>query len=223
MNLFAAFLALTVLLLGTLWYCPLIVRRVITPAPATWIIGASAMDLALGSYWFAARGTFSEKILGNVTLFGAAIEISIVCGVLLVSLWLHEELHIAFDAFQKFCLVVMITTLVYWFFNRDHARATFWTTQALLVVAYIATVGKVVRKKKNFDSLVHWGCVLIASAVGILPSWQLHNVYGIGNSIRAVLSTVITVFLLSYFDKKNGWEQFRNELDAFGIAPERSR
>ena len=164
------------------WYCPLIISRRVNPAPATWIIGATAMSLSLVSYMAIPGRTWIE----NATLYGATVEIILVLVILLVVLYRSGEFRIAFDVTQKVCLVVMLVTVLYWALHKDQVSVTFFTTQALLVVAYIATIARAVRKKSAFDSIGNWGLILVASLIGSVPAVMIWSPYGIANSVRAM-------------------------------------
>ena len=112
------------------WYCPLILCRRVNPAPATWIIGTIAMNLAMVSY----HAIPGRTLIENVTLYVAAFEITIVLGVFAVVLWRSGEFRVAFDCMQKSCLVVMVVVVIYWSFNKEQSNVTFWTMQTLTYV-----------------------------------------------------------------------------------------
>ena len=191
------------------WYCPLILRRRVNPAPATWIIGTLAMNLAMISY----HAIPGRTLIENVTLYAAAFEITIVLGVLAMVLWRSGEFKVAFDWMQKSCLVVMMVAVVYWAFNKEQSNVTFWTTQTLLVVAYIATIAKAIQQRTAFDSIGNWSFIFAGSVIGTIPAVMMASPYGIANSIRAVVASGITVFVLVYFDKRNGGSRWKDELE----------
>ena len=191
------------------WYCPLILRRRVNPAPATWIIGCLAMDLAMVSY----HAIPGRTLIENVTLYAAAFEITIVLGVLAVVLWRSGEFRVAFDWMQKSCLVVMVVAVIYWSFNKEQSNVTFWTTQTLLVVAYIATIAKAIQRRTAFDSIGNWSFIFAGSVIGTIPAVMMASPYGIANSIRAVVASGITVFVLVYFDRRNGGSRWKDEVE----------
>lgn len=205
LNVFA-FITATVMMAVTFWYCPLIITRRVTPAPATWVIGSSAMSLSAASYY--ATG---KPWTANVTLYAAAVEILIVTATLLVTLWRYRELHIAFDRVQQAFLAIMALVVIYWCFNREGAKVTYWTTQALLVTAYVATITKAIQKRSAFDSIGNWGMICGASMIGIIPALILRSEYGLINSARAVSSSGLTLLVLVYYDRKNQWRRWRDE------------
>ena len=191
------------------WYCPLILCRRVNPAPATWIIGTIAMNLAMVSY----HAIPGRTLIETVTLYVAAFEITIVLGVLAVVLWRSGEFKVAFDWMQKSCLVVMVAVVIYWSFNKEQSNVTFWTTQTLLVVAYIATIAKAIQRRTAFDSIGNWSFIFAGSVIGTIPAVMMASPYGIANSIRAVVASGITVFVLVYFDRRNGGSRWKDEVE----------
>lgn len=189
------------------WYYPLILRRRVNPAPATWIIGCFAMNLAMVSY----HAIPGRTLIENITLYAAAFEITIVLVLLVVMLLRSGEFRVAFDWMQKLCLVVMAVTLIYWAFNKKQAGVTFWTTQALLVVAYLATITKAIQRRIAFDSIGNWSFVFAGSIIGSIPAFMMASPYGIANSVRAIVASGITVAVLIYYDRKNGQSCWKNE------------
>src|SRR5688572_24571313 len=111
---FLALVSAVMMMTVTVWYCPLIIKRRVTPPPATWIIGSIAMNLSAASYYATGR-----PWIDNVVVYTAAVEIVIVTAVLLVSLYRHNELVVSFDLVQKVCLASMMGIMVYWYINRD--------------------------------------------------------------------------------------------------------
>jgi uncharacterized membrane protein YqgA involved in biofilm formation len=191
------------------WYCPLILRRRVNPVPATWILGVVAMNVAMFSY----HAIPGRTLIENVTLYAAAFEITIVLGVLVVVLWRSSELRVAFDRMQKLCLVFMAAAVGYWALNKEQPNVTFWATQTLLVIAYAMTIAKAIQRRTAFDSIGNWGFIFLASVVGTVPAIAMASPYGLGNSFRAVVSSGLNFFILVYFDRKNEWSRWRDELD----------
>ena len=203
----AALLACLSMVGAFAWYVPLIVRRRVSPAPATWIIGAMAMNLAMLSYHAIPGRTFIE----NATLYAAALEIVFVLAILMTILWRAGELSVAFDHVQKACLAVMVAALAWWAFNQDQSYVTFWTTQTLLVVAYLATILKALQLRTAFDSIGNWGLIFVGSVIGSVPAVAMTSPYGIANSVRPVVSSGITLSLLIWYDRLNGGARWKDE------------
>lgn len=194
------------------WYLPLLIRRRVQPAPATWIVGMFAMNISAFAAWYIP----GSVIANNITLYSATVEISIVTIVMMFMIESDGTQHITFDRLQKTCLWITAAILVYWMLHHDQPQVTFWTTQVLLLIAYIATIGKAIRKRTAFDSIGNWGLICLASIVGSTPAIMSWNLYGLANSIRAILSSGFTVGILIYFDRRNDWRRWKDELQTLG-------
>jgi hypothetical protein len=188
-----------------LWYIPQIVTGSVKPAPATWIIGCLMMGIGVASYSLTPGAT----VWSNITLYTSSAEITIV----LLTLFLFQRRSVQFDYLQQFCLGVTILVLCYWYFNQHQTGVAYWSTQCLLIVAYIATIGKALELQKAFDSIGNWAFTLAASVAGSVPALISMDPQSIGNSIRAIVASGVTVWILIHFDRKQGWKRWRSELE----------
>lgn len=211
-----AWLSCITVAIGGFWYLPQIIMRRVTPAPATWIVGTTAMWIAV----FAYHSLPNRTVIENVALYAAAAEISAILITLITVLYWSGALKVHFDRLQWFCIVAMLVPLAYWILHREEGalKVTFWTTQTMLVVAYIATLGKLLQRKAAFDSLIHWGAVLLMSLFGAVPAFQeaffgSGRLYGLGNSVRSVTSSAIIVSLFCLYDSRAGWSRIKDEVD----------
>ena len=210
---FLAYASLVVMTVAAAWYCRMIVTKRVSPAPATWAVGCFATNLSWWGYWNKPGAT----IWGNVSLFGGVFQVTTVSAVLFVSLWKEKALRLSFDRVQRTCLGVAGAVLVFWVLNPTSVRAaqiTFWTTQALLVVAYAATIGKALALRKNVDSIFYMVGVSTSAVLGLFPPVWESNVYGITSSVRFIVSAILTTCLLCALDRKQGWVQLKREIDA---------
>jgi hypothetical protein len=190
-----------------LWYVPLVIKRLITPALATWIIGWCAITLSVISY----HSILGRTVIENATLYGTAASMTITLAVIVAVLWKAGELKAAFDPIQKSCLAITCLAFVWWVFNRNQAGATFWTTQVLMIVAYAATLVKVIKRGVAFDSIGNWAFIFIGSCVGSVPSFLMESSYGISNSLRAVIASGILAACLIWYDYKAGFKGWKEE------------
>ncbi len=209
---FASLLSLLLFAATVGWYCPLVIRRRVNPAPATWIIACLAMNLSMIAYQAIPDRSFSEKLVANTALYAAALEITIITFSILIVQARSGELRVAFDGVQSACLSTMALTLVYWGLHRNQPGVTFWTTQVLMVVAYFATIGKALRRRAAFDSIGNWGLIFLASAVGLIAALLTHSHHGIVNTLRGAVMSATTLGILIYYDRRNGNGRWRDEL-----------
>lgn len=214
MTLTFALLTCAAMAMAGLWYCPLVIRRKVHPVPATWIVGTATMNIGAVAY----LSIPGRSIIANVTLLVAALEISVVLCVVLITLHRHGELRIAFDRLQKIVLLIASHTIAYWVGTgviRGDARGaetTFWIMQFLLVMAYVPTAVKVLKRRTAFDSILNWGFITLGCAFGAVPALVLWNGHGMFNSARGLLSSGLLVTLFIFFDKKEGWKRLRAEV-----------
>jgi len=204
------FMTFIILTGAVAWYAPLVYRHRLVPAPATWIISLAAMDLSATAYHAIPDRTFIE----NVTLYAAAFEITIITTFIMIVLWRSGELRVAFDKVQWTCIFIMVMAILYWVTHRDDggSKVTFWTTQVMMISAYAATISRALQRKEAFDSIGNWGLILLGSIVGSIPAIVMQSPYGMGNSVRAIVLSSITVGLLIFLDKKNSWRRWDDEI-----------
>ena len=199
----------------TVWYCPQIILRRVTPPPATWIISTIAMNLSAASYY--ATG---KPWVDNVVVYAAAVEIIIVTTVLLTTLYRYNELVISFDWVQKACLISMVGITAYWFINRD-AMLTFKTTQTLMVLAYVPVVIKGLKLKTAFDSIGSYSWICGSAVVGGAIPFITNNELAQFASVRAVVTSGLTVLMFIYFDRQQNWQRWKGEIrtlkEVYGI------
>lgn len=189
----------------TVWYCALIVLRRVSPAPAAWIIALVAMNLSFVAYW----GTRKHTLIGNVTNLTAAVEIIVITGLILWSLWRSSELKISFDAFQWGSVIASVVIMMFWkqsfYLSAEHRSiAAFACVQAMLVLSYVVMVSKVLRLKKNTDSIVMWVGIATASVFGYCAAAEQNDIFGQINSLRAIVTSALLAAIMICFDLRNG-------------------
>jgi hypothetical protein len=191
----AALLSVLVLATGTGWYCYLIINRRVRPVLATWLIAGIAITISFAAYW----GTPEHTWLGNITNLAGAIEIWFVITILSWVLLREGGLAVEFDRFQISCLVVSALILVGWKLT-DQPALAFCLIQILIIIAYLATIGRLIKWRRNPDSSVMWGAILVASTFGLVPAIIDGDNFGIANSVRAILSSGFTFALMVRLD-----------------------
>lgn len=208
MNDLSAVISLMFIVASGIWYYPLVIRRYANPTPATLILGACGINIAVVSYGAIPGRTFVE----NVTLYAAALHVNFFLLLVMFVLWRSSQLRVTFDWLQKTFLTLMAAILVYWIFNQDQPQTTFWTVQLLIAVSYVATISKAVQLKTAFDSIGNMGLIFACSIIGVLPALMMASPYGTVNSVRAIITSGITLSVLVYFDRKNTNTRWRDEL-----------
>ncbi|MEX2436901.1 MAG: hypothetical protein WD471_01920 [Candidatus Paceibacterota bacterium] len=204
---FTASMTVLFLVVVTAWYVPLIWYEKVNPAPATYIIGTMAMWIAMISYHVIPERTIVE----NITLYVGAFQVTIILLVIIYVYVSNGSWKLEFDWVQKTCLTGIVVALIYWYFNQGQSHVVFWGTQILLVFAYVATIIRAFQRKIAFDAIGNWGFICMASIFGSFPAVVMMSPYGIGNSLRAVIASGLTMSLLIYYDKRSGYSRWQIE------------
>ena len=208
----AAVLSIIALVVVNFWYVPLIWRRRVHPAPATYIIAVVAFWIASSAHLAVPELSLWEKLLANVTLYGATIQATFILLVIIFTYRQSGELKVAFDWVQKLCLTGMAGGVLYWIIHREQQGVPYWTTQILLVVGYMATIGKALQKKSAFDSIGNWFFISLGGGFGLIPAIMMGDWYSIGNAMRAVVMSGFTAMLLIHYDRKAGFARWKAEV-----------
>lgn len=120
--------------------------------------------------------------------------------------WRHYQnktLHLAFDKFQKFCLVLGALIVVFWLATDDVVNA-YKLTQALAIVAYTATVRRLWTATRTTEAVSFWCIMLLAGITSVYPAIikddELAYIY-LG---RAIPSTLIIIYLILRVKRRMG-------------------
>ena len=159
------------------------------------------MTIGYIAYWQTPNPTW----FGNVGQFLGSIEMWIVLGFMLWSLYRKGELAIEFEGFQKLCLILALGIICVWE-RTNRADIAFWLFQALLVLSYVAVVEKLIQWNKNHDDVMMWFAIFIMSFLSLVPAGIDGDKFGLVSAIRGILSSGITVVImlrLDYRDRKS--------------------
>ncbi len=200
------------LVIVTAWYTPLILKRQVEPAPATFILAFLAFLVASAAHLAVPEETLRDKLLGNVTLFVATIQVGVVLAIIVYVYKRDNSWVVQFDWRQKAALSGVVIALGYWALNRDQSHVTYWATQILLFASYGATIVRAIERKKAFDSIGNWAFITLGSLFGAVPALMIWTWYGLGNSARAVLASGFTAWLLLHYDKREGYARLKEEI-----------
>lgn len=210
---FTAWMTVAFLVIVTVWYAPLIWRRQVHPAPATYIMASLAFFVASFSHLAVPGEALWDKLVGNVTLYVATLQTTVILGLIAYVYVRDGRWKVEFDRVQKISMFGIAGALVYWYLNQDQSYVAYWMTQGLLVMAYIATIARALQRKIAFDSIGNWGLICLSALFGSVPAVLMGTSYGIGNSIRAVVASGFTALLLLHYDRKAGFARWKAEIE----------
>lgn len=166
-------------------------KGIVTPVPATWILMQVVFSLSIWMYWKSPHHSFTGNI-GNVAGF---IN---VCIIFLGVIGFHlkkKSFKVAFDDFQKICLVSGAIITIFWLFTNNSSKA-YLLTQGLAILAYVPTVVRLSTAKKNTESFFLWCTVLLACLIALYPAIILQDKLAWIYLGRAIPSGMLIIILM---------------------------
>ncbi len=162
------------------------------PVPATWILMMAMIGLSFWMYWHSPHRSWTANIAVSTAVINIAM---ILAGVLWVNLR-HGTLRVAFDNVQKWCLVSGAIIVVFWLLTNQPLVA-YTLVQCIALVAYFATVKRLLRAERCSEPLLLWSAVLGANLCAVYPALVQHDVFAWIYLARAIPSTIFMVYLIA--------------------------
>lgn len=184
-------LVVFVMILSVSRYVYQIKKNEIKPALSTWIIFFLGTALSFTTYVIAEEYDFHSGILNTVDLI-AVIIISII-------IIIHRKKKVKFQSFEKWYLLGVVLIICYGFISKDAWRGN-TLAQILIGIGYIPTVHKLVKKKRNTESLTAWGLSLLNSLIALYPAIVNGNTLAILYATRTIVSVSILVGIMIYYE-----------------------
>jgi len=150
--------------------------------------------MSLTTYIIAENGDWKSGIMNTVDVaYVAAI---------LVAILLWTENKVRFRPFEKWYLVGAGLILVY-----GVATGNAWNlnilTQVLMSSAYLPMFHKLLVEKKKTDSYFAWIPPAFTAALALYPAIYEGNALAVLYAARALFFTLVTVFLMFYYQLKS--------------------
>ncbi|NTW14084.1 MAG: hypothetical protein HGA31_03585 [Candidatus Moranbacteria bacterium] len=184
----AACITAVLLLVSSFVYARRTVRGEIDPVPATWVLMMVFLGLSCFMYWNSPRKSFT----GNIALTAGLVNISvIVVGVL----YAKRNDAVLFDSYQRLCLWLSGIIVIFWAITGDQL-VSYILLQLVALIAYSATVKKLLTAKEVREPLFIWVSVLLAAIIAVYPAIVRQDIYGYIYIARAVPSTIGIIWLI---------------------------
>jgi hypothetical protein len=165
-------------------YIYLLVRREIRPALAMWIFFSIAIAMSLFTYRSEGGYGLLDNILNTVDLV-YVVTVSI-------AIFLYGDKSSRLSPFDKVCFAAVLLILLFWVFTRNH-RVTNLMMQAILVIAYIPVIKRLLESRENTEPFSVWIGMLIAPVIALISSkGTLATIY----SVRAIICVSILLLLM---------------------------
>jgi hypothetical protein len=165
-------------------YILMLIRREIRPALAMWLFFSIAIIMSLVTYRRESGYGLLDNIMNTVDLiYVVTVSVAII---------LFGDKSSKFTRFDKWCLYAVLVIVMFWFFTSNH-RVTNLLMQAILVIAYIPVVKRLLESKENTEPFSVWIGMLIAPSIALISSkGTLATVY----SVRAIICVSILLLLM---------------------------
>ncbi|MEK7390723.1 MAG: hypothetical protein AAB635_01125 [Patescibacteria group bacterium] len=171
--------------------------REINPVLATWILMMVTLCLSFWMYWVSPRKSWTANIGVTTGLVNIAI---ILVGVVATNIR-YGTLSVAFDRVQKWCLAGGAGIVVFWYFT-DQPLISYTLVQCVALVAYFATVKRLLKVERSTEPLFLWVAVLLGSLCAIYPAWSKNDPFSWIYLARAIPSTILMIYLIMRIKRK---------------------
>jgi hypothetical protein len=177
--------------------CYKIYVKKVEPTLSMWLIFCAATSLSLASYFSTPNKEFFAAALN-----GADVLTDIV---IIITTVLFAESKWRLKPFEKYYLVGVLLIVAFWLFTNDAFRANL-LIQVILASAYIPTYHNIIKSKRNSESFVVWGLILLSTTISLFPtfhSWQEKgNVLAFIYSVRSFVFISFLMLLMFFYHVK---------------------
>lgn len=177
-----------IIILLTVRYIWMLVKKEIKPALAMWIMFSIAVGMSLITYLSTGNFGFFDNILNTVDLI-YVITISIAIAI-------FGDKSSKITRFDKSCLLVVMMIVIFWIFTQNHIITNI-LVQCILVIAYFPVVKRLKETRENTEPFLIWIGMLIAPVLSLLSSkGLLATVY----SVRAIICVGLLLLLMLWIE-----------------------
>ena len=203
---FSIYSVTVIIILITVRYIWLLVRKKIKPALAMWIFFSIAILMSLITYLSEGDYSFLDNIMNTTDLiYVVTVSIAIV---------IFGDKSSKFTRFDKGCLVAVMIIVIFWLFSQNH-KVTNILIQAILVIAYFPVVKRFIDSKENTEPFSVWIGMLLAPAIALISSkGLLATIY----NVRAILCVGLLLLLMVRTEISNKGKKKQNYNDF--VVPE---
>lgn len=197
----SALVSATLSVAGTSWYIWLVIRIKVRPTLASWIVFSGTMLLSFSTYWTSP----TRSLVSNAANAAGVLSTVSILSVVWFCHWQRGG-KLSFTSFQKWSLLTAGLIALLWVVLVWGLRGTGVLpnilTQVLMIIGYLVTVQKLWRAKSNTESYGLWGCLLLASVVGLYTGLVSKDNLAILYCSRATVATATIVWLMYRIEKR---------------------
>ncbi len=169
-------------------------KKEVNPALAMWFLFALAVSLSTVSLLFESSWNWEAAAFGIADM---AMCISVSVGIIR-----RDGNKIVLDSFEKYYIGVILGAVSFWVLTKNSVGMNV-VAQSLLIAAYVPTVRRMAREKKNTEPLSIWYCSLANSILSLYLSIGSGEVLAVIYSVRSLLSTSFLLTLMHKYERRN--------------------
>lgn len=163
-----------------------------SPVPATWILMAVNMTLAVWMYWHSSKPSWT----GNIGLVTGVVNCYMILSSVMAVNARDRTLRIAFDRVQWLCLAGGAVIVLFWAAT-DEPLLSYILVQGIAVVGYSATARKLWRARKSSEPLAIWVAFFLSNLTALYPAWAKNDLYSWIFVSRSGSTVGLVVFLIA--------------------------
>lgn len=188
---FAVVTAIVLMLVSSVEYVRRAWIRDIDPTLATWILMMVTLCLSFWMYWDSPQKSWTANIGVTTGLVNIAI---ILAGVIATNIR-YGTLMVSFNRVQVGCLAAGAGIVVFWYFT-DQPLISYTLVQCVALVAYFATVKRLLKAERSTEPIFLWVAVLLGSLCAVYPAWVKDDPFSWVYLARAIPSTALMIVLI---------------------------
>lgn len=186
-------------MLGTIWYCYLIIKDRVKPPLATFLIASAVFTISFLMYVQKPDWSFGA----NIGLVSAVISAWGVLVVLTVKLYRTNSMKAEFTPSQKKMVIASVIILIFWAISKN-AFVSYALLQVCALLAYGPVIEKLWGAKKNPESIIFWGSLFLSTCVAAYAAYEKSDLESWIYIARAVPSSLLVLVLLIRLELKYG-------------------
>ncbi len=179
------------------WYCVQILRGVVDPPIATWLVFGLGSTLSLVSYLKnpRSRKSFRDNVANWIDPFVIAL--------ILLCLFSSPRRNLAVGWVDAGCLIAAACITIGWALTGRELVA-YILFNAIMCVGYVSTIYRLVATRTNTESFVMWGLSLAIVVMFATASLRARNWLALIYVGRAVVCVSTILTLMIYFEFFSG-------------------
>lgn len=198
LKLLAAILTLALVVAASLINTYKIVTKKVSPTLSTWVIILAASLMSFASYLVNSHRDLVAGALNAADVLSTAI-ISFTILFFSAGKWQIKP-------FEKYYFFGLLLIGLFWLLTSDAFHSNL-LVQILITIGYLPTAHTIIKYRRNSESFLVWGLILLASVVSLYPAvlaWhQDNNLLSLVYTLRSIVMLGFMLILMSVYRRSN--------------------